>query len=291
MNLREVYMNFKALINERCSIREFENRDVPESVLQQILDFFPKCERLVDAEAKIMILDNELVYSAIKDIAGYHNLMINAPHYLLIFSEEKKDSVKNAAFIGEQLVLKATDLGVSNCWITLNDRELTKEKLRVSCQLPLIGLIALGYGEEKAKTVNPMRLGETYIDSDMEFTDPFVSSRLAVEEIVYVDTWGNNAEYSYIENSGLQEVFYYARLAPSALNSQPWRYLIAKNKLILTIKKTDSPYNDEISAGIQMLYFKLVFEQNLTAFDWKTDELEGDFGIPQDYQVMAYTRI
>lgn len=284
-------MNFKALINKRCSIREFENKSISDSVIKQLLDFYASCDKFIEAKTKVMILENDAVYPAIKDIAGYHNLMINAPHYLLIFSEEKKDAMKNVAYIGEQLILKATELGVSNCWITLNDRDLTKERIHVSCELPLAALIALGYGEEKFKTINPMKLGETYIDSTMEATSPFVSSRLAVDEIVFVDKWGEKAEYSYIENSGLQEVFYYARLAPSALNLQPWRYLITKNKLILAIKKSDSEYNDEISAGIQMLYFKLVFEQNLTAFEWTTGAPEGDFDIPEDYKAMAYTRI
>lgn len=284
-------MNFKALINKRCSIREFENKSISDSVIKQLLDFYASCDKFIEAKTKVMILGHDAVYSAIKDIAGYHNLMIDAPHYLLIFSEEKPDAMKNVAYIGEQLILKATELGVSNCWITLNDRVLTKERLHVSCELPLAALIALGYGEEKFKTVNPMKLGETYIDSNMEAVNPFVSSRLAVDEIVFVDRWGEKADYSYIENSGLQEVFYYARLAPSALNLQPWRYLIAKNKLILTIKKSDSEYNDEISAGIQMLYFKLVFEQNLTAFEWTSGAPEGDFDIPEDYKAMAYTRI
>lgn len=284
-------MNFKALINKRCSIREFENKTIPDSTIRKILDFYTNCDKFTDAKTKVMILEHDAVYPVIKDIAGYHNLMIDAPHYLLIFSEEKKDAMKNVAYIGEQLILKATELGVSNCWITLNDRALTKERLHASCELPLAALIALGYGEEKFKTVNPLKYGEAYINSNMEATSPFVSSRLAVEDIVFVDKWGEKADYSYIENSGLQEVFYYARLAPSALNLQPWRYLIAKNKLILAVKKSDSEYNDEISAGIQMLYFKLVFEQNLTAFEWTTGAPEGEFDIPGDYKAMAYTRI
>lgn len=284
-------MNFKALINKRCSIREFENKTIPDSTIRKILDFYTNCDKFTDAKTKVMILEHDAVYPVIKDIAGYHNLMIDAPHYLLIFSEEQKDAMKNVAYIGEQLILKATELGVSNCWITLNDRALTKERLHASCELPLAALIALGYGEEKFKTVNPLKYGEAYINSNMEATSPFVSSRLAVEDIVFVDKWGEKADYSYIENSGLQEVFYYARLAPSALNLQPWRYLIAKNKLILAVKKSDSEYNDEISAGIQMLYFKLVFEQNLTAFEWTTGAPEGEFDIPGDYKAMAYTRI
>lgn len=284
-------MNFKALINKRCSIREYENKTISDSKLKELLNFYANCERFIEANTQIMILGHDAVFPVIKEIAGYHNLMIEAPHYLLIFSEEKPNAMKNVAYIGEQIVLKATELGISNCWITLNDRELTKEKLHVSCELPLAALIAFGYGEEKSKTVNPLKWGEKYIDSNMEATNPFVSSRLAVEEIVFVDKWGEKADYSYIENSGLQEVFYYARLAPSALNLQPWRYLISKNKLILTIKKSDSEYNDEISAGIQMLYFKLVFEQNLTAFEWTTGTPEGDFDIPEDYKVMAYARI
>ena len=59
--------------------------------------------------------------SLLKGCVGYHDLMIEAPHYLVIASEPAPSYLENAGFMGEDLVLKMTELEIETCWITIND--------------------------------------------------------------------------------------------------------------------------------------------------------------------------
>ena len=81
----------------------------------------------------------------------------------------------------------------------------------------------------------------------------------------------------------------YARRAPSTLNRQPWRFLIDGSKIILTVRDDEetNEYEEQIDAGIAMLYFEGVIEQSLCQIQWKLGPVEKDYGIPEEYKVVA----
>ncbi|WP_422395153.1 nitroreductase family protein [Paraclostridium sordellii] len=108
------------------------------------------------------------------------------------------------------------DLGIDSCWVTFKESSLIKEKLEILSDKEVTAIIALGYGDTiKTKSAT----------SD--------SSRLGVEKIVYLDKWGENATIELLEfKRGLLDAFSFARMAPSTLNRQPWRFIIDGGKVI-----------------------------------------------------------
>lgn len=287
-------MNFKNLINERKSTRDFSSKLVSEGNLNLLLDYAKSCEDLVESiSTDIYIMDNELVYEKLDGIAGYKKIMISAPHYIVILSENKEHAIENAGYLGENIVLKAVEMGIDSCWITIPESKIVKDALGIKDEKELFALIGIGYEDESKRISNAPKIGTNYSKAKLDIDDSYVSSRLGVEEIVYLDKWGNNANYSYIENSGLLEPFYYARLAPSPLNSQPWRYIIDGGNLVLCIKNDEksNSYDSAITTGIEMLYFELIFEQMLTGMKWVLESPEKDYEIGDDYSIVGYCKI
>ena len=50
-----------------------------------------------------------------------------------------------------------------------------------------------------------------------------------------MDKWGQAADIEDLETRALLDAFSYARLAPSALNKQPWRFIVDGGKIVLAV--------------------------------------------------------
>ncbi|WP_297134879.1 nitroreductase family protein, partial [Terrisporobacter sp.] len=120
-----------------------------------------------------------------------------------------------------------------------------------------------------------------------------VSDRLGVEEIVYMNEWGNNANVSELEERYLLEAFTYARMAPSSLNRQPWRFIIDGGNIVLAVKKDGfaSDYEASIDTGIAMLYFSLIIDTTMFDLKCNVGNIDKDYKIPDDYEVVGYCSI
>ena len=79
-------MDYYHLSIERESTRSFKKRPVSDRQKAELQEYFGQCARLVpEIETKIQILEKD-AFSLLKGCAGYHDLMIEAPNYLLIAS-------------------------------------------------------------------------------------------------------------------------------------------------------------------------------------------------------------
>ena len=137
-------MDYYNLAIKRESTRSFKRRPVSDKQLAELSGYFPQCARLLpEIETDIRILGAE-VCSLLKGCAGYHDLMIEAPNYLVIASRPEAHYLENAGYMGEDLVLKMTELEIETCWITINDEEEAGRRLELSEGMRPAALIAFG---------------------------------------------------------------------------------------------------------------------------------------------------
>ncbi len=269
-------MNYKKLISNGKSVREFKNKSIEEKYFNEIESYIKNSKKLLpEINIEVKIFDNKDSYEKLNKIAGYNGYMIEAPNYVVILSDVKKGYIENSGYIGERLILKARDLEIDSCWITFKDSDAIKEKLDISSDKEVTAIIALGY-EDGRNTKNKSS-----------------SDRLGVEKIVYMDEWGKNASVTELEERGLFDAFSYARMAPSTLNRQPWRFIIDGGNIILAVKKDDftSNYEKSIDAGIAMLYFGLIIDTTMFDLKWSIDNINKDYKIPDNYEIMGYCSI
>jgi nitroreductase len=270
-------MNYKHLIANKKSVREFKNKEIKESDFNKIKEYVKNSKKL-SPEIKIDIktINKDVGYSKLNKIAGYNGHMIEAPNYIIILSEVKDGYIENSGYIGENLILKARDLGIDSCWVTFEDSSLIKERLEIESDMDVTAIIALGYGEvAKSKSSNSE------------------SNRIGLDKIVYLDEWGNSTSIDVLEERGLLDAFSFARMAPSTLNRQPWRFIIDGGNVILAVRKDEftSEYEEKIDVGIVMLYFGLIIDTTMFDLKWVIGNVNKDYKIPKDYYIAGYCNI
>ena len=125
-------MDYQNLILNTKSVREYKKDTIDTQKLKAIKDYAQNCTKIDNnIEIDIRILSNNEAYIALYGIAGYKGNMIDAPHYILILSEKKPHYIENAGYIGQNTILKATEMGIASCWITFSDNQSVKERLNI----------------------------------------------------------------------------------------------------------------------------------------------------------------
>lgn len=270
-------MNYKNLISNKRSVRKFKNQAIKESDFILMKECVSSSKKLIpQIEIDIKVFSKDEAYQKLEKIAGYNGHMIEAPNYIIILSDTSSGYIENSGYIGEKLILKARDIGIDSCWVTFEDSSLIKEKLEIISDKEVTAIIALGYGD----------IVKTKSSSSG-------SDRLGVDKIVYMDEWGKNSSIDVLEERGLLDAFSFARMAPSTLNRQPWRFIIDGGKVILAVRKDEfaSDYEGKIDVGIAMLYFGLIIDITLFDLKWTLGNVNKDYKIPKDYEIVGYCNI
>ena len=284
-------MNYMNLIANGKSVRSYKNKAVDSKLLQELKGYTNNSLRLIsDIAVEAEILDNATVFEKLNGIAGYQGHMINAPHYLFLCSEQKDYYIENAGYMGEDMILKANDIGIDSCWITFEDSDKIKAALGISTDKAVVAIIALGYAAPADKTVvNATKTGDNYSKSQMDIVKTGASYRVHVEDIVFMDKWGSNATVEQMEERGILDAFQYANMAPSTLNRQPWRYIIDGGTVVFALRKDAqiSEYEEKIDSGISMLFFKAVIDATLFQLKWQLGQPAKNYDIPDDYKIVA----
>jgi hypothetical protein len=215
--------------------------------------------------------------------------MLEAPHYMIILSDEKQNYIENAGYVVENIMVKAYDLGVGSCWITFDDGELIKEKLSIKSDKKLAGLIALGFDDNKLKILNEPKTGDNPSKANIRFEEDNVTIMLDVEDVVFIEKWGNRADADELQIRGLLDAFNFARFAPSSLNKQPWRFIIDKDLVILALKKDPmvSDYDSKVDIGIVMLYFDLIVNNSIKDTNWQLGKPDKEYNVPHDFLIVG----
>ncbi len=286
-------MDYKKLISNRKSVRDYKRKSLKEEDIRELKDYVDKAKKLAaDIEVEAIAMGNE-VFENLNGKAGYQGFMLDAPNYIILMSEKKDNYIKNAGYIGEEIVLKALDMQIGSCWVTFNDSDLVKSNLGIKSDKEVVAIIALGYDANKTKIINIHKIGENESKTKLAKVADNISERLGVEDIVYLNSWGNNATAHELENRALLNAFHYARLAPSTLNRQPWRFILDDDTVVLAVRDDEhtGAYEEEIDSGIVMLYFEAIVDSTLTDITWKLNPPEKNYNIPEDYVIVGYCNI
>lgn len=205
-------MNLEELIYKRRSIRSYEDISLNEETLIDIQEFI----------GTVKPLNPNIKWSY--DIVGPENIKTimrwRAPHYLLIFSEEKENYYQNIGFIFQQVDLYLQSKEIGSCWIGLASPKNYENEHKNQKYV-----ISISFG----KSVKPI------------YRDVNRFKRNSLDEI----------------SDEVDEKLIPARLAPSATNSQPWyfthnldkSYNLYRKKHKLVKRKTLGKWN-KIDIGI-----------------------------------------
>ncbi len=284
-------MNYQQLIKDKHSMREYKNKRVDDEIINEVELFIKSSKKLVNnIKIRTEFIHNDGVSDKLNGVCGYKGVMIDAPHYVLVYSEKKPYYIENGGYIGELISLKLFEEGVHSCFITFEDGKKVSEILGIDTDLELVALLGFGYGKVKRKLFSFTKTGGNYSKAEISSAGDGIE-RHNLTEMVFDGKWGVEPTYDMLAGRMLDVPLFYSRLAPSSYNRQPWKFILDKDVIVLAVEEGNSDYNDAVDAGIQMLYFDLVIGETLMDIHWVMGEVEKDYGVPDNYEVVGYAKI
>ena len=226
-------------LKSRTSTRDYKDKNLDESTVNKIFEIVEtEAEKLGKEDLSFLVnTDGESVYKALEGVAGYRGIMIKAPAYIALNAlNDNPASIVKGAYGMEEIITRLNELGLGSCWITVSDVEKTVKQSAFNFTDGDVNLLlAVGY---------PL---------DDEVHQQKYDDRLATEDLVFLDDFDTQATDEDLEQRGLNDIFDYAKFAPSTHNEQPWRFLIVDDEINLYIKDFKCDVN-LIDAGIIMYY-------------------------------------
>ena len=286
-------MNYAALIQNRKSVREFRDKVVPFSVLEQLKSYYrSSVRRLIPGiETQLYFLGTD-AREALEGAAGYHQFLVGAPQYLVLLSQAHPHAYLNAGFVMEDLILKLTDLDLGSCWVTFTDSEQVKEALGIDAGLEVAAIVAFGYG---VKTTRRLRLNiKSMSNIDIIAKRHYFEPKRSVSDLVHRGTWGSHdgldSAIGFYDDM-LWESFYAASLSPSYLNRQAYGFLLEPGSVTLVSVPDaySTPIDGDLSLGIVLHHFTVVSENWAGKLSWRFDP-EG-VKLPEGYKAIASAAI
>lgn len=226
-------MTLYEAIFARRSVRSYRRDKVEETLLEGLVEFFHEMEPLF-AGIQTSI---EIVESEGKKAGGRFGGVINvqAPYYLAIYSEDKEKADMNAGYIMQQLSLYLFGKGIGSCFQGM----ASCKKGTAPEGLHFVMLMAFGYPKAELSAPRSER------------------KRLSLDEL---------CAYKEKPRRAVREMLEAARLAPSSLNGQPWRFVVYENRIHVFSKRPVAGrrafgrYN-EFNFGVMMANIMVVAER------------------------------
>ena len=284
-------MNYSALIENRRSVREFQDRPVPASVLAQIKEFYyEQCKRLIPEINTALLVFGEAAKEKLEGAAGYEQFLIGAPNYLVLLSENHSQASLNAGYMMQDISLKLSDMDLGSCWITFTDSEAVKKALAIDSKLDVAAILAFGHGKKAPlrPRINILSMSNIDIKAKRRYMDP----KKSVSDLVFLNTWGNRRgveDYLGFFEDMLWEALHAASLSPSYLNRQAYSFLLRDGEIILVSQPDhyNTDHDGALSLGAAMLHFDAVAEKWSGKVNWQFNPAQEGLELPRDCRAVA----
>ncbi|PTD94628.1 hypothetical protein C9439_01390 [archaeon SCG-AAA382B04] len=201
-------MNEEEAIRKRKSTRKYKDTEVAPSIIEEVKKCFSDSETIFGSKIKLDIKKRQEIDGIIKGIVGDYGKVVS-PYYLIFSTKGEKKTLIDLGYIGQKLVLQLTQKKLGTCWIgKFGDKQKFKERLDLSDECIPQAFIA--FGEAKG---NPFREKEP--------------NRKPLDQLII------NKDH----NSKFEKILELVRFAPSAINGQPWRFELKKDKINFYLTK------------------------------------------------------
>lgn len=238
-------MNIIEAIKTRKSVRTFTGSPLTAEQSGAIRKAIAEATEPFGAQVSIKLAEVDLdgPYKP-----GTYGVITGASSYLLMGIADNRESQLGAGFLMEQVVLRATEMGLGSCWIAATFKNSDFEaKANFGDERPLRIVIPVG---EPAGHKRFLEKATRYlVKSD---------KRKPFGELFY----SGDFEHPLPENSQFAEALEMMRLAPSSTNSQPWRAVVEGDKVHFYY--ADKSKCSILDCGIGICHFYLTEQYNNT---------------------------
>ncbi len=198
----------------RKSTRRYSQERLPDEQLQAVRSIVDTAERLYNnIGMRIHIVeDGQRIHELLPGIIGGYG-KVKSPHYLIVTSAEKEGYLQNIGYTLQGIVLRLTTMCLSTCWLGGSIKHNLLEGIIdiPDGQVPRL-MIAFGYPEKGKSALRRS------------------SSEAKRKDVSEITSGTMNITWSRIISA--------IRLAPSAANTQPWRFVFIDGKIHVYSSRT-----------------------------------------------------
>ena len=147
-----------SFIRSRRSIRQYQDREVPEEAIQQILEAGRWAPSASNRQPwHFIVIRDPDIRQSVSEHAAYAFIRwahVGKAPVLIALCGNVKNRIyrqflhEDVGIAGTQMMLQAAALGLGTCWVGGLDRKTIGDILKLPDSVELIGLLTLGYPDE-----------------------------------------------------------------------------------------------------------------------------------------------
>ncbi len=231
---------YQALLRRR-SRRQYVVEQLPSLLVAQLTEFIQQLNQTLP-QVRVQLI-NEPAEDVFKGLVGSYGKVKDAPAYVAFIGANSDPHVQaKCGYLGEAFILEATALDLATCWVGgMLKSEVINKQLQLS-------------PDEKVFAISP--IGHAVAEYSLE-------ERL-------LSAFGANHQRKTLETlcTGLrphqwpdwiQSALAAARIAPSAINRQPWRFQVAEQAITVSVNDPKDTFHlsKRLDCGIAMRHMEI----------------------------------
>jgi nitroreductase len=243
-------MNVTEIIKTRKSWRTYNGEAIENGEKGRILDFISSLdEPPFGSEARFQIVDLDLKGTG--TVSGTYGVVKGAKSFLTGAVTKSPMDLEDFGYLFEKIILFVTGIGLATCWMGATfSRTLFSEKMGLKPEETIPAISPLGYGTDRRS----LRDAVFHLSAGSK-------NRKQWPELFFDGTF--HSPLCKGDNGKFDSLFEMVRLAPSAVNKQPWRLILDGRTVHFFLKRTrgfDQLFKmdlQRIDMGISMCHFEL----------------------------------
>ena len=196
--------------------------------------------RPFDTARAVLIKHSEDVF---KGIIGAYGKVRGAPFFLAFIGDTGDRYVQEkVGYTGEGIVLEATALGLGTCWVGKSfDRRIASSLVTMKEHERVLAVAAVGYAVERTSFEERLLTG--------------LGKLHGRKHVAALVSGMPEAEWP----EWIRKALPAARLAPSAVNRQPWRFLAEQDGITVSVDNLHDSLgiSKRLDCGIAMLHIEI----------------------------------
>jgi len=247
------FSTWHAAIERRRSRRRFDpNLPVTPETLAAMEKVCNQFAPFASARSLLVTESSESVFKGV--IGGYGK--VKGTHTFIAFIGDMDDQFvqEKVGYTGEAIILEATALGLNTCWVAGFFRpEIVTSLIEVTKNEQVLAITPVGYARESESWEEKVmsRFGRSH-------------NRLPLSKLVRglpKEEWPNWVSVSLEA----------ARLAPSAVNRQPWGFNVQDNGITVFVRTSGPEFNvsKRLDCGIAMLHLEVAAISSGCKGEWE----------------------
>lgn len=237
------------VIKERTSIRTYDNRQLDKSSINELNEFIKNIKGPFSSKVRFKFINSQGDINGAK--LGTYGIIKGASDFIGVAVEKGDRDLEELGYEMESLVLYAKSIGLGTCWMAGTFKKSEFHKVMDLKENEIFAVISpIGYPSEKRGLVEKFVRFQGKCDT-----------RKPWGELFFLEDF-NNPLIEGEELGVMRQVLENVRLAPSAVNKQPWRIVKSGDKFhFFKIGKeslAEEGYkNYKMDMGIAMCHFDL----------------------------------